>query len=283
MIEIWQLHDLDEFAEALALQQRIWGFADIEAMPLRWFVVASKVGGQVFGACEGGQMVGFLGAIPGLLPDGRPYLHSHMLGVLPKYRDRGVGRRLKLAQREEALERGIDLIEWTFDPLELKNAYFNIERLGAIVRRYEKNLYGVTASPLHGGLPTDRCAAEWWLRSPRAEAAAAGKAPKRDPGERIAYPADIAHIRAADPTRARAIQRANGEKLRDAFARGLAVTGFERTATAGVYLLESVEEGAPEGFAVTRERRERVRAMMKTTLRNLRDLRRGGPDDPEAA
>ncbi len=91
-----------------------------------------------------------------------------MLGVVDDYRNAGVGRRLKLAQREEALARGIDLVEWTFDPLEIKNAFFNIERLGAIVRRYVQNQYGITASPLHGGLPTDRCVAEWWLRSPRA-------------------------------------------------------------------------------------------------------------------
>ena len=277
MIEIWQLHDLEEFAEALKLQQRIWNFADIEAMPLRWFIVASRVGGQVFGAYEDGQMIGFLGAMPGILPDGQPYLHSHMLGVLPKYRDRGVGRRLKLAQRDEALARGIERIEWTFDPLELKNAYFNIERLGAIVREYIENLYGVTASPLHGGLPTDRCSAEWWLRSPRVEAAAAGKAAERGAGERIVYPADIAHIRASNPAAARLIQHANGEKFRDAFARGLAVTGFERTATAGAYLLENVKGGAPVGLAVTRERRERARQIL------LRVLRSGGADDPEAA
>jgi predicted GNAT superfamily acetyltransferase len=277
MIEIWQLHDLDEFAEALTLQQRIWGFADIEAMPLRWFVVASKVGGQVFGACEGGQMVGFLGAMPGILPDGRPYMHSHMLGVLPKYRDRGVGRRLKLAQREEALERGIDLVEWTFDPMELKNAYFNVERLGAIVRRYEENLYGVTASPLHGGLPTDRCAAEWWLRSPRVEAAVAGKVAARGPGERIAYPADMAHLRANDPARARAIQRANGEKFQDAFARGLAVTGFERAGSEGVYLLERADEAVTEGSATEGERIRRIEK------KALRTVRRGDTEGPEAA
>ncbi len=74
---------------------------------------------------------------------------------------RGLGRQLKLRQRDDALARGIDLIEWTFDPLELKNAYFNIERLGAIVRRYVRNQYGISTSRLHGGMPTDRCVAEW--------------------------------------------------------------------------------------------------------------------------
>ncbi len=121
-------------------------------------------------------MVGFCFAIPGVKPNGQAYLHSHMLGVLPEYRNSGIGRRLKLRQRDEALARGIKLIEWTFDPLELKNAFFNIERLGAIVRRYSENQYGVTQSPLHGGLPTDRCIAEWWIDSPRVRRVLAGGA-----------------------------------------------------------------------------------------------------------
>ena len=90
-----------------------------------------------------------------------------MVGVLAEYRDRGVGRLLKLAQREDALARQINRIEWTFDPLQLKNASFNIARLGAIVRHYIPNLYGRTSSPLHAGLPTDRLVAEWWVRSSR--------------------------------------------------------------------------------------------------------------------
>ena len=166
MIEIGPLTAHTEFRDAVRLQQDIWGFDDIELLPLRLFVVASKIGGQAFGAFDGGRMIGFCLAIPGLKPGGKSYLHSHMLGVLPEYRDSGIGRRLKLAQRDEALARGIDLIEWTFDPLEIKNAYFNIERLGAIVRRYVPNQYGITSSPLHGGLPTDRCIAEWWIASP---------------------------------------------------------------------------------------------------------------------
>jgi predicted GNAT superfamily acetyltransferase len=137
--------------------------------------------------------------------------------------------------------RGIVLIEWTFDPLELKNAFFNIERLGAIVRRYHENQYGVTASPLHGGLPTDRCIAEWWLDSVRVRRILDGESPAHQPLERISYPADIARVRAQDRACAREIQRANGRKLQDAFARGLAATGFERSETDGTYLLEPYE------------------------------------------
>ncbi|HLH19985.1 MAG TPA: GNAT family N-acetyltransferase, partial [Bryobacteraceae bacterium] len=146
MIEYRQLFTLEEFTDVLNLQKVIWGFADVELLPLRFLVVVSKVGGHVFGAYDGARMIGFCFAIPGVKPDGHPYLHSHMLGVLPEYHNAGIGRRLKLMQRDEALARGIRLIEWTFDPLEVKNAFFNIERLGAIVRRYNENQYGVTAS-----------------------------------------------------------------------------------------------------------------------------------------
>jgi predicted GNAT superfamily acetyltransferase len=239
VIEIRQLFDLAEFAEVLRLQQVIWGFADVELLPLRFLVVISKVGGHVFGAYDGSEMIGFCFAIPGVKAGGRPYLHSHMLGVLPPYHNQGVGRRLKLQQREDALARGIQLIEWTFDPLELKNAFFNIERLGAIVRRYHPNQYGITASPLHGGLPTDRCVAEWWIDTPRVRSILCGENPARHAEECITFPADIAQIRATDPKRAREIQKANGDRFQSAFARGLAVTGFERQGSEGVYLLEA--------------------------------------------
>ena len=238
VIEIRPLNQFEEFEEAVRLQQTIWGFADMEMLPLRSFVVYGKIGGQLFGAYDGDEMVAFLIAVPGIKPGPRPYLHSHMLGVLPAWRNAGIGRRLKLRQREEALERGIELIEWTFDPLELKNAFFNLERLGAVVRRYAENQYGVTASPLHGGLPTDRCIAEWWTDSPRVRAVLAGETVARHAEELIAYPSDIARIRSEDPGRAREIQRRNGEKFQRAFERGLAVTGFERSETEGIYLLE---------------------------------------------
>ena len=243
MIEIRPLTAHAEFQDAVRLQQQIWGFEEIELLPLRLFVVALKVGGQVFGAFDGQRMIGFCLAIPGLKPGGlktggNSYLHSHMLGVLPEYRDAKVGKRLKLAQRDEALSRGIDLIEWTFDPLEIKNAFFNTERLGAIVRRYVFNQYGTTTSHLHGGLPTDRCIAEWWIGSPRAEAIIAGRPFERNPVEiRIAIPAEIAAIRSDDPKRAREIQQQSSVQFQRAFDNGLAVIGFERSKEAGTYLL----------------------------------------------
>jgi len=237
MIDIRSLTEREDLKAVVRLQRQIWGFEDVDLIPLRLFVVASKIGGQVFGAFDGTHLIGFCMAIPGLKPGGETYLHSHMLGVLPEYRNSRIGRALKLAQRDDALSRGIDLIEWTFDPLEIKNAFFNMERLGAIVRRYVPNQYGTTSSPLHGGLPTDRCIAEWWISSPRVKAILSGQPFERPVETRIAIPSDIATIRANDHARARDIQQKACEQFRAAFDRELAVIGFEKSEQAGTYLL----------------------------------------------
>jgi predicted GNAT superfamily acetyltransferase len=238
MVEIRKLTKHGEFAGAVDLQKEIWGFADVELLPLRLFVVAGKIGGQVLGAFDESRMVAFCLAIPGLKAGGKYYLHSHMLGVLPEYRNSGLGRQMKLRQREEALERGIDLIEWTFDPLELKNAYFNIERLGAIVRRFVRNQYGSTSSHLHGGLPTDRCTAEWWINSNRVRRILSGEADDSIAiKETVAVPANIAEARRADPARARQIQVDLGNSFEKLFARRLSVVRFETTEESGKYLL----------------------------------------------
>lgn len=166
---------LEEFQLCLALQMEIWQEADLETEPVTAFVVAANTGGQVLGAFDGDRLAGFTLAVVGLR-DGIPYLHSHMTGVHSDYRDRGVGRALKLCQRDEALSRNLRLICWTFDPLEFRNAYFNLNRLGAISRKYLPNFYGITTSPLHRGIATDRLLAEWQLDSPRVDAAVAGMA-----------------------------------------------------------------------------------------------------------
>lgn len=183
-------------------------------------------------------MIAFCLCIPGLKPGGKPYLHSHMLGVVPKYRNSGIGRKLKLAQREYAIRRDVDLIEWTFDPLEIKNAFFNIERLGVVVRRYVHNQYGTTSSHLHGGLPTDRLVAEWWLRSARAETLLAGEPAGRPAIQaRISVSREIAEIRERDPQRAREIQASIAEQFDMHFRESLTVVGFETGEEAATYLL----------------------------------------------
>lgn len=239
MIQVRVLTTHAEFNAAVRLQQQIWGFEEIDLLPVRLFVVASKIGGKAFGAYDEDRMVGFCLEIPGIKPGGKYYLHSHMLGVDPEYRNAGVGRLLKLAQREEALSRSIDLIEWTFDPLEIKNAYFNMERLGTVVRRYVLNQYGTTSSHLHGGLPTDRCIAEWWIASERVRAILGGADRRiREPIEaRVSVPADIAEIRTKEPARAREIQLRISREFQAAFDRNLAVIGFDRSDSEGTYLL----------------------------------------------
>src|SRR3984885_8035762 len=196
-VTLRRCHSIEDFRACVALQKEVWNFSDAELVPLRMFVVADKVGGQVMGAFDCDVMVGFALSVPGTRT-GHVYLHSHMLAVRKDHRNGGLGRRLKLMQREEALTRGIELIEWTFDPLEIKNAYLNIEKLGAIARRYNINQYGITSSPLQGGLPSDRLIAEWWLRSKRVETLlAVGKNPLFTTEEEIEVPAQIYEWKAA--------------------------------------------------------------------------------------
>lgn len=229
-VTIRRCRGLDELRTCIALQKEIWNFTDAELVPLRMFVVAEKVGGQVMGAFDGNQMIGFALSVPGTR-SGHIYLHSHMLAVRAEYRNSGLGRRLKLLQREDAIARGIELIEWTFDPLEIKNAYLNIEKLGAIVRRYNINQYGITSSPLQGGLPSDRLIAEWWLKSGRVNSLLnTGKTPPFERLAAIEVPAQIYEWKSAPETRAKAqqVQEANRDQFLRAFGNGLAVLGYER-------------------------------------------------------
>jgi predicted GNAT superfamily acetyltransferase len=244
-VEIRSVRELEEMRAAVALQKEVWNFTDAELVPLRLFVVAEKVGGQVIGAFDGRRMVGFALSVPGMRA-GHPYLHSHMLAVHADYRNGGLGRRIKLFQREEALGRGFELIEWTFDPLEIKNAWLNLEKLGAIARRYTINQYGITSSPLQGGLPTDRLIAEWWLKSRRVEGLLkAGTVSESGITQRVAVPAAIYEWKAAEETRARALDvlESNRRQFLKAFADGLAVLGYERDdAGNGKFLLGKWDE-----------------------------------------
>lgn len=235
----------EEMQACFALQREVWKFSDADLVPVRMFVVASKIGGQVIGAFNQNELVGFALAIPGNR-NGHSYLHSQMLAVSQHYRNAGLGRRMKLYQREEALARGFELMEWTFDPLEIKNAYLNIEKLGAIARRYNVNQYGITSSPLQGGLPTDRLVAEWWMKSSRVETVLAkGHPPPCVPQGGIDVPAEIYEWKAAIATRAQAsqVQAAIRQGLTEAFKQGLSVLGYDRNARGdGRFLLEPWDE-----------------------------------------
>jgi predicted GNAT superfamily acetyltransferase len=241
-IRIRNIEDVQEMGACVELQQRIWNYAAMDTVPDQIFVVAKKTGGQVMAAYDRDTPVGFALAFAAAR-EGLTYLHSHMVGVVDGYQNRGVGRRLKLAQRDDALERGINLIEWTFDPLQLKNAHFNIERLGAIVRHYIPNLYGRTSSPLHAGLPTDRLVAEWWVRSRRVEDVLGGLQREANANcERIAIPANIREICRNEPQAAEKIQTSVREQFLTQIADGRAAIGFEFNKEKGTYLLEPYED-----------------------------------------
>ena len=244
-VEIRLCHGLGELNACVALQKEVWNFSDYDLIPLRLFVVAQRIGGQVIGAFDAGELVGFAMSIPGTRA-GKPYLHSHMLAVREGWRNAGIGQRLKLFQREDALAYGFELIEWTFDPLEIKNAWLNIERLGAIARRYNLNQYGISSSPLQGGLPTDRLVAEWWLRSERVQKLLKnGKHPPVRAEMTVAVPAEIYTWKSAPQHRHKAeqVQARDREQFLDAFSRGLAVLGYERDAIGnGTFLLAHWDE-----------------------------------------
>lgn len=244
-IEIRAVHDLAGFDRCVELQLAIWNYSDSDLIPRRVFLVADRIGGEVLGAFDGDTMIGFAMGFPGYR-NGHAYFHSHMLAVLAEYRNYGVGRRLKLTQRENAIARGIDLMEWTFDPLEIKNSHLNITKLGAICRRYKEDFYGPSTSPLQGGLPTDRLYAEWWLKSKRVERALRGEKPEITVEQTLQVPAAIYEWKASQDNRQRAadVQTSNREALQKAFAEGLAVVGYERDAEGnGTFQIGPWDEG----------------------------------------
>ena len=247
MIEIRPCAGFDELEACVQLQVDTWGYDPTDVIPRKAFLVWQKVGGQVIGAFdtdlpnaspEGDpqSLIGFVLALPGLKQgngEPRAYLHSHMMAVKDGYRNRGIGVDLKLAQRKDALDRGIRHIEWTFDPLEIKNAFLNIHKLGAVVRSYLVDFYGVSSSRLQGGLPTDRLVAEWELDSLHVEAILDGRTTNALILEEvIQVPAAIYAWKATEAEReqARAVQLENRQKFQEAFSKGLAVLGFVRDA-----------------------------------------------------
>jgi predicted GNAT superfamily acetyltransferase len=162
------LTSLEDFAQVVELERAIWGPGYDEVVPVPILAVTVKRGGILVGAFDGDRMIGFVYSLPGI-KHGRPTQWSHMLGVLDGFRNAGAGRELKLQQRERTLAMGLDLIEWTYDPMQAMNAHLNFARLGIVVEEYEENVYGESTSPLHRGNPTDRFVAEWWVRKPHVE------------------------------------------------------------------------------------------------------------------
>jgi predicted GNAT superfamily acetyltransferase len=176
VISFRDLTTLEEFAAVVQLEREIWGPAYDDVVPVPILAVSVHSGGILIGAFDADRMIGFVYSLPGI-KDGKPTQWSHMAGVLPAYQSRGLGYQLKLLQRERALTAGLDLVQWTYDPLQAMNAHLNFAKLGVVADEYAVNIYGVSASPLHGGNPTDRFVADWLVRDARVEQRLRGAAP----------------------------------------------------------------------------------------------------------
>jgi len=227
MLSIRPLVELSELEKCVDLQREVWGTADIDVIPVRMFVTDNRIGGLVLGAFDNERLVGFLNAMPGIR-DGMPYWYSHMLAVSKPYWNGGVGSALKLAQRDHARQRGIRLIEWTYDPLESKNTYLNVTKLGVIVRRYYVNLYGKTTSQLQQGLESDRVIAEWWVDEPRFKIPSDVR--------RVEIPADVQALKKQNLRSARDVQLRVREQFLKNFQDDYFVVGFERQGERSEYM-----------------------------------------------
>ena len=269
---IRELTTIDECRVVAALEQEVWSYTDAEdVVPPPVLIVSVKRGGILLGAFDaGGVMKGFVYSIPAV-KDGSLTQWSHMLGVTRDARDAGLGLRLKLAQRERSLAMGVELVEWTYDPLQALNAHLNFTKLGVVVDEYEENLYGVSSSPLHRGSPSDRFVAQWRLNAPHVErriggtglglvrdasvAAAPLVNPSRAAGRWLApgaadlsldavrllveIPAGVAELQLEDPALALEWRLATRAIFQHYFARGYRVVDFflSRAAGRGHYLL----------------------------------------------
>ena len=264
-VEVRSLRGASELHASVELQKRVWGDEFTELIPVSMLEIVQQVGGIAIGAFVEERLVGLLFGISGIRD--RKLAHwSDTLAVLPEFRDLGIGRRLKWRQREILLAEGVERIHWTFDPLESRNAYMNLARLGATAVEYRRDFYGVTASALHEGLETDRLVAAWDIGSERVARRFAGEReasdvaesapivnPWRaeqqiiiagepdleltDPAIRIAIPADIQDLKTRAPDAARRWRHTTRAAFEAYFGRGYTATGVLRAQECSYYLL----------------------------------------------
>ncbi|MFL6375240.1 MAG: GNAT family N-acetyltransferase [Pyrinomonadaceae bacterium] len=243
-IEIRECTTIEELTQCVQVQRDVFALPEAELSPVRHLVVTKNAGGFSLGAWDGKRLAGFTLTVPAYV-NGRRAYYSHMTGIRPEYQSLGLGAKLKWAQRERALSEGIDHIRWTFEPVKARNAYFNLEKLGAFTRDYRINFYGTdygTAPGLEGkrlGIDSDRLMADWELRDPRVEALAAGETPVDDiiPVAEIVAVNDWLQLVDVDLEKAKAeLLRVRAEFLA-AFAGGLVARGFRRDAERPAFLL----------------------------------------------
>jgi len=238
-LEIRECTALEELTECVQIQREVFGLPENELSPVRHLVVTINAGGFVIGAFDGSRLAGFVLSVAAFLR-GAKALYSHMTAVRAEYQSLGIGAKLKWAQRSRALSKGVDFIKWTFEPMKARNAYFNLEKLGVVVREYKANFYGTDYPGINKvGMPTDRLFAEWYLHSAKVEALAAGNDFLEDqkPISGIEIVNNWPEMIATLPAEAIAEQTRIREKFEAAFARGQIARGFSRDEESPAYLL----------------------------------------------
>lgn len=243
-LEIRECTTLDELTECVQLQRDVFALPETELSPVRHLIVTKNAGGFTLGAFDGTRLAGFVLSVPAFLRGERAY-YSHMTAVRREYQSLGVGARLKWAQRSRALTDGVRYIKWTFEPVKARNAYFNLEKLGATIREFQENFYGIdygTAGEVAGekfGLASDRLFAEWDLESEQVDALSAGKnySEPRSPTANIQIMNDWLGLVASDPEKAKAEQLRIREEFKTAFGFGMVCRGFYRDHERPAFLL----------------------------------------------
>ena len=237
---------IEEFDNCISLQREAFGLPDLEISPRRHLIVSRQAGGWTLGAFIGDRMVGFVHHLAAVKPNNEVFGYSHMMAVAKDVQNLGIGARLKWAQRERALSEGRDLIKWTWDPMQSRNAHFNLNRLGVVVDSFGDNFYGLdyNADPTQRegelpGLQSDRLFANWYLDSQRVRSLAAGQVHNisRSAIGNIVVPAEWSAIVKQDVTRARREQQRVRAEFKRAFADGLICAAFERGEQQSKYLL----------------------------------------------
>jgi predicted GNAT superfamily acetyltransferase len=240
-IEIRECSTLEELAACVDLQREVFALPEIEISPVRHLVVTKNAGGFVLGAFSGEELVGFVLSVPAFLR-GEKAFYSHMTAVKQGFQGAGVGARLKWAQRDRSLVDGVKLIKWTFEPVKARNAFFNLEKLGAVVTEYHENFYGVDYSTRPDqkiGLASDRLFAEWHLETEKVRALANGET-FRDEGRpvtQIYIPPSWSDVIKADPGKALEMQLRVRSEFQIAFKNGLVGLGFVRDGDEPHYLM----------------------------------------------
>ena len=245
-IQVRECTTIEEFDNCVALQKEAFGLPDLEISPRRHLIVSREAGGWTLGAFAGERMVGFVHHLAAVRPNNEIFGYSHMMAVAKDYQNKGIGAQLKWAQREKALAEGRTFIKWTWDPMQSRNAHFNLNRLGVTVDTYIDNFYGTDyyADPEQAeeglpGLQSDRLSARWDLKSPRVVALGSGAphAIESRPVASVAIPAEWSALVKHDTQRARDVQARVRNDFKELFAKGLICAALERRDQESLYLL----------------------------------------------